>query len=121
MNTDHDEIPISSKNIQDLIPNISKIYSEPFADASQLATCLICKEISSFNIKVALTGDGADELFGGYNRHKFIPLIHKRLKNIPNPMKDFLGNFLKVLPLRNQDLSQEKARKLIESIKKVQI
>ena len=118
LNTDHYEIPVSSKNIQELIPNISKIYSEPFADSSQLATCLICKEITNFDIKVALTGDGADELFGGYNRHKLIPLIHKRFKNFPTIIKHSLGNVIKLFPSNNQDLSQEKARKLIDSIKK---
>ena len=63
LGTDHNEIKLSKNNVQDIIPQITNIYSEPFADVSQIATYLICQEIRNSDVKVALSGDGADELF----------------------------------------------------------
>ena len=77
LETDHTEIELSWQDIHSIIPDLQDIYSEPFADSSQLATFLICKQIRSNGIKVAFGGDGADEFFGGYNRHSYIPDIYK--------------------------------------------
>ncbi len=116
LGTDHNEIKLSKNNLQDIIPKITSIYSEPFADASQIATYLISKEISNRNIKVALSGDGADELFGGYNRHKFLPLIHEKFRNFPSLLKNFSANLIKFYPFNNKDLAQERNRKFIDCI-----
>ena len=69
LGTDHSEIYLTSKDVQNLIPNLNSIYSEPFADPSQIPTHLLCREVRNSGLKIALSGDGGDELFGGYNRY----------------------------------------------------
>ena len=117
LNTDHTEVPLTSKDIQNVIPEIPNIYSEPFADASQLATYLICKEIRSSGIKVAISGDGGDELFGGYNRHIYGALIQKRLGNVPNRIRNLIAQTINLYPSKKEGISEEKKRKLISAIK----
>ena len=73
LGTRHTEIALTYKNAQSLVPYISKIYSEPFADSSQVPTYLICSEAKKAGLSVMLSGDGGDELFGGYNRHRLGP------------------------------------------------
>lgn len=69
-NTEHYPILIDLKKIEDQVDKVILNFDEPFADSSALATFFVSKETSN-HVKVALTGDGADEVFGGYNRYLF--------------------------------------------------
>ena len=69
LGTDHIEIILTAADAQSLIPQLPLLYSEPFADSSQLPTHLVCREARRSGLKVAVCGDGGDELFGGYNRY----------------------------------------------------
>lgn len=66
--TNHNEIKISEAELLNIVPQLSQIYCEPFADESQIPTVLV-SEMAAKEVKVILSGDGGDELFGGYNRH----------------------------------------------------
>lgn len=79
LGTNHTEVHVSRDDLVDAARNIPNICSEPFADQSMIPTYLLCKAARK-TVKVVLTGDGGDEIFGGYNRYKWIPNAVKLMK-----------------------------------------
>jgi len=82
LGTNHNEIIVSENDCQKIIPYLPEIYDEPFADSSQIPTYLICKAAKQ-NVTVALSGDGGDEIFGGYNRYTWSPKIWNKISTLP--------------------------------------
>lgn len=86
LGTDHTEFYLSEREALDVIPLLPDMYDEPFADHSQIPTYLVSK-IARTQVKVALSGDGGDEFFGGYNRYTVALGLAKRLQRIPTPLR----------------------------------
>jgi asparagine synthase (glutamine-hydrolysing) len=84
--TEHHELILRPQDALDVIPKLPEIYDEPFADISQIPTYLISR-FARQHVTVALTGDGGDELMGGYNRHFVVPAIWSRVKYMPEPLR----------------------------------
>jgi asparagine synthase (glutamine-hydrolysing) len=93
LKTEHTEMIVSSEDAMATIPLLPDIYDEPFADSSQIPTFLVAK-LAGRNVKVALSGDGADELFAGYNRHVLSQKLSSGKYKIPKNIRKIAGNML---------------------------
>jgi asparagine synthase (glutamine-hydrolysing) len=82
LGTDHTESIVTAGMARELIPELPLIYDEPFADASQIPT-IILSRLAAGHVKVCLTGDGADESFGGYGRYLNAARANDRLEGLP--------------------------------------
>ena len=98
LGTNHSQINCASKDLLDLVALIPSVYSEPFADSSQLPTMLVCQSAVDAGLKVALGGDGADELFGGYQRYMWTLSIWSKLALMPSSVRRSIGPCASVLP-----------------------
>lgn len=117
LGTNHIEVPLTVTDALALIPQLTSTYSEPFADSSQLPTSLVCREARRSGLTVALTGDGGDELFGGYSRHKLIPRFHRRISSLPLPLRQLFSFLLDQLPIPQAGLALDKKQKIISAIR----
>ena len=83
LGTDHTEITATPQMALDAIDDLANVYDEPFADPSQIPT-LVVSRLAREHVSVALSGDGGDELFGGYSRYSQMLQIEKVAKKIPS-------------------------------------
>ncbi len=86
LGTDHHCIRLNAQDLMAVVPDIADIYAEPFADSSQIPTYLLSKFTRS-KVTVALSGDGGDEVFGGYNRYVWAPRLWSKLSRVPLPLR----------------------------------
>lgn len=86
LGTQHTEFTVSEDDALSVVADLPWIYDEPFADSSQIPTILLCQEARQA-VTVALTGDGGDEVFGGYNRHIMGPKLLRRLQQVPTTLR----------------------------------
>ncbi|WP_027579880.1 asparagine synthase (glutamine-hydrolyzing) [Bradyrhizobium sp. Ai1a-2] len=96
LGTAHTELYVNPDTAMDVIPLLPRMYDEPFADSSQIPTHLVAA-LARQHVKVALSGDGGDELFGGYNRHVWGVDLAARLSRIPAPLRRMLSLFLSAI------------------------
>jgi asparagine synthase (glutamine-hydrolysing) len=88
--TDHHEQYVRVADTRDVIPLLPSMYDEPFADSSQIPTYLVSK-FARQSVKVALSGDGGDELFAGYNRYVGAARLWGHLSKMPRPARKAAG------------------------------
>lgn len=92
LGTTHEELYFSEQEMLELVPKLPDIWDEPFADSSQLPTLMVSRMARS-HVTVALTGDGGDELFGGYQRYGQIETVAETLNRI-GPVVAPAGRFV---------------------------
>ncbi|MBU3568199.1 asparagine synthase (glutamine-hydrolyzing) [Polynucleobacter alcilacus] len=93
LGTSHEELYVTSRQALDTVPSMAKIFSEPFSDPSQIPTYLLAK-FARKKVSVALSGDGGDELFGGYNRYLFTQRFWRWISIFPVESRRLVANLL---------------------------
>ncbi len=86
LGTDHTELYVDPQHALDVIPGLPEWYDEPFADASQIPTYLV-SEMTRRHVTVALSGDGGDEVFAGYNRYFWADMMGGRVRFVPRALR----------------------------------
>ncbi len=94
LGTAHTEMMVTAGEAQALIPALPEMYDEPLADVSQIPTHIVAA-LARKHVTVALSGDGGDELFGGYDRYRFSGRAWRRLQPIPVPLRRGGGTMLR--------------------------
>jgi len=97
LRTDHTELYVSPQKALSVIPEMPALYDEPFSDVSQIPTFLLSKLTRQF-VTVSLSGDGGDEVFGGYNRHFWLTKIFRKVGWIPSEIRKIILAGLQTIP-----------------------
>lgn len=97
LKTNHHEITLSPQHLVESIPRLASSLDEPTANASYFALHAMASEARR-SVKVILTGDGGDELFGGYNRYRLTVRLWRKISRIPLPIRLSLARALAWAP-----------------------
>ncbi len=97
LSTSHNEFILDDYSVEDLVEKIPLYYDEPFADSSQIPSMLISSQLKK-KVTVALTGDGGDEVFGGYSRYIWGNKFSKICKLIPFLFRNIISKSLQLIP-----------------------
>lgn len=97
LGTDHETLAVNERDALGVIPDLADIFDEPFADPSAIPTYLISK-LARRQVTVALTGDGGDELLGGYDRHIHLPPLWQKIGWMPAGLRRGLAALAGRLP-----------------------
>lgn len=97
LGTEHTPLMVRDADAEAVIPELPKIWDEPFADISQIPVLLVSR-LARSQVAVALSGDAGDELFAGYNRHAYVERLWGRAGGWPAPLRRALGSAAGAVP-----------------------
>jgi len=102
LGTDHTELVVTPEDAMGVIPLLPTMYDEPFADSSQVPTHLVSR-MAREHVTVALSGDGGDELFGGYERYRRLAQMSRLRDHLPAALRRQVGRGLLAVPMSGWD------------------
>ena len=114
LDTNHTELYVTPQEAMDVVPKLPEMYDEPFADSSQIPTYLI-SALARENVTVALSGDGGDELFAGYNRYLHAQKRWKLIESIPIELRKVISGMMMSIPVNTVEKIYEKIQFFIPS------
>lgn len=97
LGTEHTELYVTAAEAMAVIPELPALYDEPFSDSSQIPTFLVSR-MAREHVTVALSGDGGDELFCGYNRYQFSARLWRTMSTAPLMLRKLAANALTSVP-----------------------
>ncbi len=97
LGTEHHELLVTAADALGVVPRLPDIYDEPFADSSQIPTAVLA-HMARAHVTVALSGDGGDELFGGYNRYAWADRFWKRIAPLPWTVRKAAATMIDAVP-----------------------
>jgi asparagine synthase (glutamine-hydrolysing) len=103
LGTDHTELYVTPEQALEVIPRLPAMYDEPFADSSQIPTHLVAA-MARRHVTVALSGDGGDELFYGYERYLLAMQLWSGMSNTPIGVRRALAVAMKAIPVAGWNL-----------------
>jgi len=93
LGTSHSELRVTPQDVLDVIPRLPSMYDEPFGDSSQIPTHLVAA-LARRSVTVSLSGDGGDELFGGYRRYLIGARMFETAAVLPRAVRSAAGRLL---------------------------
>jgi len=102
LGTEHTELYVSPEDVIRVIPRLPTLYDEPFSDSSQIPTHLV-SELARRHVTVSLSGDGGDELFGGYIRYLFGSSIWAKFGWVPQGLREMMAGGLAMISPQRWD------------------
>jgi asparagine synthase (glutamine-hydrolysing) len=97
LGTEHTTFPVSGADALDLVPKLAEMYDEPFADPSQIPTHIV-SALTRKRVTVALSGDGGDELFSGYERYRWTENIWRPGAKMPLALRRLASSSIRTVP-----------------------
>jgi asparagine synthase (glutamine-hydrolysing) len=112
LGTDHTELYVTSDEAIGVVSSLPEIYDEPFADSSQIPTLLV-SQLARRHVTVSLSGDGGDEIFGGYNRYTWGGRLEKCFRRVPHLLRRVLASAISTIGPQVWDAAFHHARPVL--------